>query len=252
MFPDIEGYTRTKSMWTGRTTYYRGGSGNPNADALSALFTLDTSGGRLISMIILSPLFTIFAADWGNGMLGSRGGVIFAGIGFVAGILLGYFLAQRFTQLLGAAIIGGIAWFSLYVIWCVLVQFWYADDPSYPSAKQIRQEVMGEKLNCQKVESQWNGLRIFELNRSHLDTHFVICQNAELLQLDQQLNSVFTNLDRLSKHNRENTESTLKAFRHEMYLCTNTPTQVACIRNSYQSLMAIIGSSMSSSNLGSN
>ena len=240
MFPDIQGYTRSKSMWSGRTTYYRGGSGNPNADALAALFTLDTSGGRLISMIILTPFFTIFSALWGVDLMGSRGGVIFGILGLLAGLLLGYFLAQRFTQFLGLVIVGGITWITLYVVWSMLVHFWYADDSSYPSAKLIRQDVMGDVLDCRQVESQWRGIRLLELNRNRLDTQHFICQNPSLVRMDQALNTAFASLDRVPKQRREDTQRTLSTFSTEIYRCQNPQTKDRCVREAYDSLFGII------------
>ncbi len=65
MLPNIQGYTRVVNFFTGRTTYYRGGSGHPMIDAFCALFTMDQEGGRLISMIIITPFTAIFGSLWG-------------------------------------------------------------------------------------------------------------------------------------------------------------------------------------------
>jgi hypothetical protein len=242
MFPNVEGYTRFKNIWTGRTTYYRGGSGNPNADALGALFTMDQAGGRLISMIILTPFFTIFSALWGAEKMGSRGGVIFGVIGLIAGLVLGYFLAQRFTQFLGTVIVLAILWFAVAVVWSILVHFWYADDPTYPSAKDIRADVMGEVLDCNKIEQSWNGVRIFELNHDHLDTKRYICQNSDLVRLDMDLNAAFRELNSVDKRRREGAQSTLNTFRPLIFHCKAEASKERCIREGYDNMFGIIRS----------
>lgn len=247
MFPNVEGHTRFKNPWTGRTTYYRGGSGNPNADAFGALFTLDQAGGRLISMIILSPFLTIFSALWGAEKMGSRGGVIFGVIGLIAGLVLGYVLAQRFTQLLGAAIIAAVVWFAVAVMWSILVRFWYLDDQSYPSPRVIRADVMGEVLDCAKVESAWSGLRLFELNRDHLDTRHFICQNPDLVRLEMGLNAEIGRLNSLSKNRREGVQSTLNTFRPEVFNCKAGVGKEWCIRAAYDTMFGIIHSAINQS-----
>ena len=240
MRPDIEGYTRFKNMWTGRTTYYRGGSGNPNADALAALFTLDTASGRLVSMVILTPFVTIFSALWGSDLMGSRGGVIFGVLGLIVGLLLGYVLAQRFTQFLGLAIVGSVVWFVVVVVWSMLVHIWYTDDPTYPSAKLIRQDVMGEVLDCNKVQSDWKGMRLFELNHDRLDTLHYICQQPNLVRLEQQLNAAFAGLDQVGKKKREDVQSTLNTYRPDLFRCKSPTDKERCIREAYVSLFEII------------
>ena len=124
MPPNIEGYTRYKHPLTGRTTYYRGGSGNPTFDAFEALFTADRLSGRLVSMIILTPQFTIHSAQWGFDLLGSRGGVIFGVTGFFLGLAVGYVLAERFLRFLGYTIIVGVVSLTLYIVFSMLAQYW--------------------------------------------------------------------------------------------------------------------------------
>lgn len=240
MFPNVEGYTRFKSPWTGRTTYYRGGSGNPNADALGALFTMDQAGGRLISMIILAPFFTIFSALWGAEKMGARGGVIFGVIGLIAGLMLGYILAHRFTQFLGTVIVLAILSFAVFFIWSMLVHFWYADDPTYPSARDIRADVMGEVLDCNKVEKAWNGVRLFELNRDYLNTQHFICQNPSLVRLEMDLNAAFGQLNAVEKHRREGAHSTLNNFRWVIFRCKGEERKEQCIREGYDTMFGII------------
>lgn len=240
MLPNIEGYTRSKSIWTGRTTYYRGGSGNPGADALGALFTLDTAGGRIVSMTILTPFLTIFSALWGSGLMGSRGGVIFGVLGFVAGLVLGFVLAQRFTQFLGLVIVGVMTWLVVYVIWSMLVHFWHADDPSYPSARLIRKDVMGEVLDCSQVDAARKGFHLFGFGRARLDTQHYICQRPELLRLEQQLNAAFAGLDQVEKRRREGAQGTLNTFRPLVFQCQSPDTRTSCIREAYDSLFGII------------
>jgi hypothetical protein len=244
MFPNVEGYTRFKNIWTGRTTYYRGGSGNPTVDALVALFTMDQASGRLISMIILTPFFTIFSALWGLEKMGSRGGVIFGVIGLIVGMVLGYILAQRFTQLLGTVIAVAVLWFATAVIWSILAQFWYADDPSYPSASVIRADVMSEPLDCAKVESAWKGMRVFELNRDHLDTRHFICQNPDLIRLEMDLNSEIGHLQSLSKSQRQGVQSTLNTFRPVAFNCSAGAGKEQCVREAYDTMFGIIRSAV--------
>ena len=244
MLPNIQGYTRVVNFFTGRTTYYRGGSGHPMIDAFCALFTMDQEGGRLISMIIITPFTAIFGSLWGVDLMGSRGGVIFGVLGCVVGLILGFVLAQRFTQFLGFVIVGTILWLVMYVIGSMLVNFWHADDPTYPSAILIRQDVMGDELNCKKVDSQWSSIRFFELNKQVLNTQHFVCHNENLLQLDKNLNAAFDKLNHLDKQRREAVQSTLNTFRRQMFKCMNENTKEACIRESYNDLSGIINSAL--------
>jgi hypothetical protein len=176
--------------------------------------------------------------------MGSRGGVIFGVIGLIAGLVLGYVLAQRFTQFLGTVIVLAILWFAVAVVWSILVHFWYADDPSYPSTRVIRADVMGEVLDCAKVESAWNGIRLFELNHDHLDTRHFICQNPDLVRLEMDLNAEIGQLKSLSKSRREGVQRTLNTFRPEIFNCKAGEDKERCVRSAYDTMFGIIHSAV--------
>lgn len=241
-FPDIQGYTRVKSMFTGRTTYYRGGSGNPNMDGFLALFTADEAVGRLLSPIILTPFMAIFMATWGSNYWGSRGGVVCALLGVLIGVVGGYMLAHRFLRFLGWAIVLSVTTFSMYVVWTILVSFWYADDPTYPSARLVRENVMGDGIKCGDWGKGWNSSRSYISKEDRLETEHYICGQPDLISRELEVKGLIESLDKYDRKTRELIEDSLTFSRDDLYSCLHADNRDRCIREAYKDMTSGIRS----------